>query len=298
MERKGEFMLQVIVNGLLIGGVYALVAVGLTMIHGVMKIVNFAQGDFLVIGLYLTYALFVFLPEGAVPYWLIIPVGAGMYLLGCIFFKLSINRVLGKGDSNYILLTIGLSFMIQNILQLIFGADFRRVPISDELRFGALDMLGTIFQVPRLIAFALAALFVVFVNWFLSRTDTGRAMRATSENRVVAESLGIRTSRVYVIAFALGTMFAGVAGLLISPMFLVFPTLGASFGLVAMSAMVLGGLGNIKGAFIGGLIIGLVESFTSTYISIALAPVAINLALMLVLIFKPYGILGKRGRVA
>jgi len=291
-------MLQVIVNGLLIGGVYALVAVGLTMIHGVMKIVNFAQGDFLVIGLYLTYALYTFLPEGAVPYWLIIPVGAAMYLIGCIFFKLSINRVIGKGDSNYILLTIGLSFMIQNILQLIFGANFRSVPIANELRFGALDLMGTIFQVPRLIAFGLAAAFVVFVNWFLSRTDTGRAMRATSENRVVAESLGIRTGRVYVIAFALGTMFAGIAGLLISPMFLVFPTLGASFGLVAMSAMVLGGLGNIKGALLGGLIIGLVESFTSTYISIALAPVSINLALMLVLIFRPYGILGKRRRVA
>ena len=293
-----QVMIQVIINGLLIGGVYALVAVGLTMIHGVMKIVNFAQGDFLVIGLYITYALYAFLPDGSAPYWMIVPVGAATYLIGCVFFKLSINRVIGKGDSNYILLTIGLSFMIQNILQLIFGANFRSVPISDELRFGALTVAGTIFQVPRLIAFALAALFVVFVNWFLSKTDTGRAMRATSENRVVAESLGIRTGRVYVIAFAMGAMFAGVAGLLISPMFMVFPTLGASFGLVAMSAMVLGGLGNIKGALLGGLIIGLVESFTSTYISIALAPVSINLALMLVLIFRPYGILGKRRRVA
>ncbi|MCL2852835.1 MAG: branched-chain amino acid ABC transporter permease [Defluviitaleaceae bacterium] len=291
-------MLQVTVNGLLIGGVYALIAVGLTMIHGVMKIVNFAQGDFLVIGLFLTYAYYTFLPDGALPYWLIIPVAASMYLIGCIIFKLSINRVIGQGDSNYILLTIGLSFVIQNTLQLIFGANFRSVPVSDELRFGSFEMFETVFQIPRVIAFAAAALFVIFVNWFLSHTDIGRAMRATSENRVVAESLGIRTGRIYVIAFAIGTMFAGVSGLLLSPMFLVFPTLGAAFSTVAMSAIVLGGLGNIKGALLGGLIIGLVESFVSTYISVTVALAGINFVLMLVLIFRPYGLLGKRRRVA
>jgi len=291
-------MLQVTVNGLLIGGVYALIAVGLTMIHGVMKIVNFAQGDFLVIGLYLTYVYYTFLPDGAVPYWLILPVAASMYLIGCIFFKASINRVIGQGDSNYILLTIGLSFVIQNTLQLIFGANFRSVPVSDSLRFGSIEALGTILSVPRIIAFLAAALFVVFVNWFLSKTDIGRAMRATSENRVVAESLGIRTSRVYVIAFSLGTVFAGLSGLLLSPMFLVFPTLGAAFGMVAMAAIVLGGLGNIKGALLGGLIIGLVESYVSTYLSVTLAQAGINLALMLVLILRPYGLLGKKRRTA
>jgi len=123
-------------------------------------------------------------------------------------------------------------------------------------------------------------------------------MRATSENRVVAESLGIRGGLVYTAAFGIGTMFAGLSGLLLSPVQLIFPAAGLPFGLVAMSAMVLGGLGNIKGAFIGGLIIGLVESFTSSYINIAMAPVMVNFALILVLIFKPYGILGKRRRTA
>jgi branched-chain amino acid transport system permease protein len=141
-------------------------------------------------------------------------------------------------------------------------------------------------------------IFVIFVNWFLTKTDIGRAMRATSENRVVAESLGIRGGMVYTTAFAIGTMFAGISGLLLSPVQLVFPAAGEPFAVVAMSAMVLGGLGNIKGAFLGGLIIGLVESFTSTYISIALSPVAVNFVLILVLIFKPYGILGIRRRTA
>ena len=291
-------LLQVIVNGLLMGGVFALIAVGLTMIHGVMKIVNFAQGDFLVVGMFLTYVFYRFLPENAMPYWLILPVAAGMYLLGCIAFQSSIKRVLGQGDSNYILLTIGLSFMIQNLLQLIFGANFRSLPVSNELRMGSWELLGAMFPISRVIAFFSAITFVLFVNWFLTKTDLGRAMRATSENRAVAESLGIRGSLVYTTAFAIGTMFAGVSGLLLSPVQLVFPAAGEPFGIVAMSAMVLGGLGNIKGAFLGGIIIGLVESFTATYINLAFAPVAVNLVLILVLIFKPYGILGKRRRTA
>ena len=291
-------LLQVTVNGLLMGGVFALIAVGLTMIHGVMKIVNFAQGDFLVVGLFMTYVLYTFMPEYSLPYWLIFPVAAGMYFFGMIVFRLVIKRVIGAGDSNYILLTIGLSFIIQNILQLIYGANFRSLPVSDTLRMGRWEFLGAMLPVSRIVAFAAAAIFVIFVNWFLTKTDIGRAMRATAENRVVAESLGIRGGRVYVMAFAIRTMFAGISGLLLSPVQMIFPTAGAPFGLVAMSAMVLGGLGNIKGALLGGLIIGMVESFTSTYVSIALAPVAVNLVLVLVLILKPYGILGRRRRTS
>ena len=289
---------QVIVNGLLMGGVFALVAVGLTMIHGVMKVVNFAQGDFLVVGMFLTYVFYGLMPESSIPYWLILPVASGMYIFGCIIFQLAIKKVIGQGDSNYILLTIGVSFMIQNLLQLLFGADFRSLPVSDQLRMGSWDFIGILFPVSRTIAFFSAVVFVIFVNWFLTKTDIGRAMRATSENRVVAESLGIRGGMVYITAFAIGTMFAGLSGLFLSPVQLIFPSAGIPFSTVAMSAMVLGGLGNIKGAFLGGLIIGLVESFTSSYVNTAMAPIAVNFVLILVLIFKPYGILGKRRRTS
>lgn len=291
-------MVQIIINGLLIGGVYALIAVGITMIHGVMKIVNFAQGDFLAAGMYLTYAMYKLLPNGSAPYWLLIPVGAAMYLLGCILYTATIRKVIGKGDSNYILLTIGLSYLFQNTIQLIFGPDFQSIPVSDSLRYGAMVIGEASISIPRLIAFVAAAVFVVFVNWFLSRTDIGRAMRATSENKVIAESLGIRTELIYVTAFGLGTVFAGVAGLLLTPMFLPFPKIGSQFSTIAMSSMVLGGLGNIKGALVGGLIIGLVESASSTYISVNLSQAAINIVLMLVLAFRPYGLFGRKGRVA
>lgn len=291
-------MAQVIINGLLTGGVYALVAVGITMIHGVMKIVNFAQGDFLAVGMYLTYAMYQLMPAGSYPYWLLIPVGAAMYLIGCIIFSTSVKRVIGKGDSNYILLTIGLSYLIQNVIQLIFGPDFKSIAVPDDLRYGALQMGETFLSVPRVIAFISAAVFVIFLNWFLGKTDLGRAMRATSENRVIAESLGIKSRKAYITAFALGTVFAGIAGLLLSPMFMPYPKSGSQFSTIAMSSMVLGGLGNIKGAMVGALIIGLVESLSSTYISVNLSQAAINLVLMLVLIFKPYGLFGKKGRAA
>ncbi|MBE6905562.1 branched-chain amino acid ABC transporter permease [Marasmitruncus massiliensis] len=291
-------MLQVIINGLLIGGVYSLVAVGITMIHGVMKIVNFAQGDFLAMGLYFTYAMYSLMPQGSLPYWLLVPVGAAMYLAGCIFFSTTIRKVIGKGDSNYILLTIGLSYIIQNLIQLIFGPDFKSVAVSDQLRNGAVAIGGVSLSTARIIAFVAAAAFAVFVNWFLGSTDIGRAMRATSENRVIAESLGIKTSVVFITAFAMGTVFAGISGLLISPIFLLSPKVGSQFSIIAMSAMVLGGLGNIKGALVGGLIIGLVESLTSSYAGVLLAQAAINAVLMLVLIFRPYGLFGKKGRAS
>ena len=291
-------MLQVIINGLLIGGVYSLVAVGITMIHGVMKIVNFAQGDFLAMGLYFTYAMYSLMPQGSLPYWLLVPVGAAMYLAGSIFFSTTIKKVIGKGDSNYILLTIGLSYIIQNLIQLIFGPDFKSVAVSDQLRNGAVAIGGVSLSTARIIAFVAAAAFAVFVNWFLGSTDIGRAMRATSENRVIAESLGIKTSIVFITAFAMGTVFAGISGLLISPIFLLSPKVGSQFSIIAMSAMVLGGLGNIKGALIGGLIIGLVESLTSSYAGVLLSQAAINAVLMLVLIFRPYGLFGKKGRAS
>ncbi|MDR2390972.1 MAG: branched-chain amino acid ABC transporter permease [Planctomycetota bacterium] len=292
-------MLQTIVNGLLIGGVYALIAVGLSMIHGVMKIVNFAQGDFLTIGMYFSFIMYSFMPRGSLPYWLLVPVAILMFLFGVVVFRTTVCRVIGKGDSNYILLTLGLSYLVQNLLQLIFGPNFRSLDISNDLKYSSIPFFGdTLIMTPRLVAFAGALLFVTLVTYFLSRTDLGRAMRATAENTAVAQTLGINVNLVFTIAFSLGTLFAGIAGLLMTPMFLISPQVGTTFSTIAMCAMVLGGLGNLKGAMIGGIILGLVESLSSNYLTMDIAPVIINTVLMLVLIFRPYGILGKGVRHA
>ena len=292
-------MVQAVVNGILVGAVYALVAVGLTMIQGVMKIVNFAQGELLAIGMYVSYVLYQFLPAGALPYWLLIPVAIIMFMIGMILFKTTISHVIGKDSSTYILLTMGLSYLLSNGLQLIFGPNYYSLQISEGLKYGTLPLGGTLYIMnSRLIAFLFALVFVIFINWFLNKTDIGCAMRATAENQTVAASLGINTKFCFICAFSLGTMFAGISGLLITPMFMAYPKIGTTFSIIAMSSMVLGGLGSIKGAMLGGLIIGIMESLTSIYVSSELSPIAINLMLMLVLIFKPFGIFGKGDRKA
>jgi branched-chain amino acid transport system permease protein len=293
-------MLQTLINGLLIGGVYALIAVGLSMIHGVMKIVNFAQGDFLTVGMYFSFIFYTLMPKGSLPYWLLIPVAVLMFIFGVILFRTTVIRVIGKGDSNYILLTLGLSYLIQNLLQLIFGPNFRSLEISNELKYSALSFYdeAMILSTPRLVAFIGALIFVTLVTYFLSKTDLGRAMRATAENTTVAQTLGINVKLVFTIAFSLGTVFAGIAGLLMTPMFLISPQVGTTFSTIAMCAMVLGGLGSLKGAMVGGIILGLVESLSSNYLSMDIAPVVINTVLMLVLVFRPYGIFGRGARKA
>ena len=293
-------MLQALVNGLLIGGVYALIAIGLSMIHGVMKIVNFAQGDFLTVGMYFSFIFYTVLPKGSLPYWLLVPVAIVMFIFGVIVFRTGIIRVIGKGDSNYIILTFGLSYLIQNLLQLIFSPNFRSLSIPNTLKYGAITFFdeNLILGSPRLIAFFGALVFVILITYFLNSTDLGRAMRATAENTTVAKTLGINVKLVFTIAFSLGTVFAGIAGLLMTPMFLIFPQAGTTFSTIAMCAMVMGGLGNLKGAMIGGLILGLIESLSNHYLTMDIAPVVINTVLILVLVFRPYGIFGQGGRRA
>jgi branched-chain amino acid transport system permease protein len=282
----------------MIGGVYSLIAVGLTMIHGVMKIINFAQGDFLMVGMYATVMLYSFLQPGTAPYILILPVAVLMFMFGMVIFKTTITRVIGKGDSNYILLTLGLSYLLQNGAQLIFGPSYISLPVSNELKFATIQLGENYISIPRLIAFAAALTLVVIMNFFLTKTDMGRAMRSTAENNTIATGLGVNVKKVYIIAFGLGTVFAGISGLLLTPIFFIYPLAGAPFSSIAMTVCVLGALGNIKGAMVGGLLIGLVESFVSGYVNLEMAKVAIDLTLLMVLMFKPYGLFGGGARKA
>lgn len=288
-------MLQTIVNGLLTGGVYALVAVGLTMIFGVMKIVNFAQGEFLMIGMLITWAMYPLLGAGVSIYWLIIPVGILVALLGAVTYRLVINPVVGQDGSNFIALTFGLSYFLQYLVQLLFGADYKAVAVANEFKNGVIKLGDVFMSKPRFIAFSVAMLFVILVFLFLNKTNAGRAMRATAENITISQSLGINTRKSYELAFVIGIVFAGMSGLLLSPLYFVYPRLGGLFSTTATCCVVLGGLGNITGALIGGLLIGLVEAFTSTYMNTMLAPVAINLILLLVLVLRPNGIMGGKG---
>jgi len=280
---------QTTLNGLMTGGVYALVAVGLTLIFGVMRIVNFAQGEFVMLGMYLSWMLATITHIGAYPGLLV--VGAGMFAIGYIAFKFLIVRVLGKNEEACILLTLGLSIFLQNVILLIFGADYRTVATSiKDLAFhaGSLSI-----AVPRLVAFGVALLMVAFLSVFLTKTDLGRAMRATAESREVATLLGINPIRCFAIAFAIGIVLAGAAGVLLTPMFYVYPSVGTLFNLTAFVIVVLGGMGSVPGALLGGLIIGIVEALSSTYISLDLAQLFTFIIFLAVLFLRPSGLFGR-----
>ena len=291
-------ILQAVINGLLIGGVYALIAVGLTMIFGVMRIINFAQGDFLMVGMYVTWLLFRILGV-TLPYWLIPLVAVIMFGLAALVFRTTIIRVVGKGDSNYILLTLGISYLLQYGIQMIVGPDFLSLPVTNEFKQSAIRLGGDVsVAFPPFIALVVALVFVIGMNYFLGKTDMGRAMRATSEDRTIAATLGVNTRAIYTVAFSLGIVFAGISGLLLSPIYFIHPRAGVVFSTIAMTVVVLGGLGNIKGAMLGGVIIGIVQSFFGTFVSMDIAQIAIDTVLIVMLMFRPFGLFGGGARRA
>lgn len=290
---------QAVLNGLLSGGVYALIGVGITIIFGVMKMVNFAAGAYLVWGMYFTYLFNVI--TGLNAYALIPIVIVCMALFGFVTFKLSINKVIKVGGTSFILITVGLSFFLQNLAETIFGTQPLTVPSSLQqasLRVGSIANLPVVLSVPRLIAFGVMLVLVIGVNILLNKTILGRSMRATAEKPEVATMLGINTQRTYTVAFILGVAFAGLSGCIITPMYYVQASVGDIFRTAPLMVVVMGGMGNIKGALVAGLLVGIVEQVISTMISADLGTVGICLLFLIILYIKPYGLFGRGERAA
>ena len=287
-------IIQSIINGILMGGVYALIGVGITIIFGVMKMVNFAAGSYLVWGMYFTYLFH--LITGWNCYLLIPFVIVAMAVFGYITFQLSIRRVLDIGGTSFILITVGLSYFLQNLAEMVFGTTPKTVPSAINTTS---IMLGRYsIGLPRFIAFCAMLVLVLLVNALLTKTNLGRAMRATSEKPEVAKMIGINTDRTYTIAFIIGVVFAGLAGLFLTPLYYVTPTVGSIFRTSALMVCVMGGLGNIKGALVAGIIVGIVESLVGTVVSADLGMVAVSILFLITLYVKPQGILGKGERKA
>lgn len=287
-------IIQSIINGILMGGVYALIGVGITIIFGVMKMVNFAAGSYLVWGMYFTYLFH--LITGWNCYLLIPFVIVAMAIFGYITFQLSIRRVLDVGGTSFILITVGLSYFLQNLAEMLFGTTPKTVPSAINTTS---IMLGRYsIGLPRFIAFCAMLVLVLLVNALLTKTNLGRAMRATSEKPEVAKMIGINTDRTYTIAFIIGVVFAGLAGLFLTPLYYVTPTVGSIFRTSALMVCVMGGLGNIKGALVAGIIVGIVESLIGTVVSADLGMVAVCVLFLITLYVKPQGILGKGERKA
>ncbi len=281
--------LQSLISGILVGGVYALIGIGLTIIFGVMRVINFAHGDLLMLGMYLTW--FIFAKLGLDPYVSLVLTMPLLFLWGAILQKTIINRVLGALPQNQILLTIGLGLIMSNTMMLIFTSDYQILTTSYSS--SSFTLGGISISQPLLYSFLVTAAITAVLFWFLQTTDTGQAIRATAQDRDAAQLMGINVRWMSVLAFGLGTALAGTAGALLAPTYYIFPQVGGPFTLKAFVVVVLGGMGSVVGATVGGILIGVTESVAGGLGPAGLKEVVVYVLFLLILLFRPAGLLGK-----
>ena len=285
-----ELLLQGIANGLVTGAVFALIAVGLTLVFGVMRIVNFAHGEFLMIAMYTTYLMATF---GKLhPYVAILASVPLLFLLGSATFQLLIRPLLSAPENSQLLMTMGVGILLQNSALLVFRADPLSVIVpwaSRSVRLGPVSIGLT-----RLVA-ALVSLVVIFgIYWLLRSTDLGRMLRASAQDRNAAQLMGINVYRMYMLAFGIGVSCLGVVGPVLVPWSYVSPDVGTVFTLTAFVTVVLGGMGSVSGAFFGGLIIGVVSAIGQILLPGTYGLIPQYLVFILLLFFRPEGLFSGR----
>ncbi|HML07333.1 MAG TPA: branched-chain amino acid ABC transporter permease [Xanthobacteraceae bacterium] len=283
-----SIFVQLIINGALLGGMYAIVSVGLTLIFGIVRIVNFAHGEFLMVGMYAAYLLSA--KFGLYPYASALPVTMLLFGLGAVVQRVIIQPLLSADEHIQIFATVGLSTALMNLALLIFGADLYSVPASTAQH--TITIAGLTLVIGQLAMFACALALATGLHFFMKSTVLGRAIRATAQNRNAALLMGVRVERIYVIAFGLGAACVGLASALVMPLYPVTPTIGAYFVLTAFVVVVLGGMRSMYGAFWGAMLIGLVDSLSGYYIAPDLKEVVYFAIFLVILIFKPTGLFG------
>ncbi len=285
-----ETFVQSLVSGVLTGSLYAMIGVGLTVIFGVMRIINLAHGEMVMLGMfgaYWSWTLWKVDPFVSAILWVPLLFAAGM-----LAYRFLVAPVVPGGELNTLLYTAGLSLLVANVALLAWTGDYRTLNLPYAVQ--PLRPLGISVPVPLAIAFGLAAL-VTFALWlFLARTDTGRAVRATSQDPEAAALMGIDVDRIATVTFGLGTALAGAAGVLLVPSLYLYPTVGEILVVKCFVVVVLGGLGSIPGAIAGGVLLGLVESLGAVYVSVAYKDTIGFVIFLLVLLFRPQGLFGAR----
>lgn len=285
-----EVIVQVLINGIFIGAVYGLVAMGLSLIFGVMNIINFVHGDFLMVAMYLGYVLVT--RFGGDPFIYLIPVMIVMLLIGILVYRGIFDHLIHVPHTSQLLAGYALAIILENGALMIFSSDYRSLTTSyssTAFRFSQLSV-----SVPRLIAFIACCLTATALVLIINRTRLGKSIRATAINPDGAEITGINTKRVNALAFGIGLTSVGVAGVSLLPTLYVYPTLGNTFTLLSFIVAVLGGLGNIWGTFFAGILIGIVSSATSQWIAGDLPMLIVFVMFVLTLMFRPSGLFGKK----
>jgi branched-chain amino acid transport system permease protein len=277
-------------NGLLTGAVYALIALGLTLVYGVLHIINFAHGALLTCAMFAVWL--VYTAFGLDPYLAILPLTLVFFAIGYGVQRFIIGPAAHGDDGNILLVTLGLSIVIENVLLAVFQSDTRS--LSTDYSFQVVELGPLLISQARLYGFAGAVVVSALLWLLLARTDTGKAIRAVAKEKLGARLVGINVAHVFAVTFGLGCATLAIAACLLMPTFYVNPRVGGAFVLVAFTIVVLGGMGSITGALIGGLFIGVVESLCGLYLGESLGQIGIFLIFILVLLFRPTGLFGAR----
>ncbi|GAX89262.1 branched-chain amino acid ABC transporter permease [Effusibacillus lacus] len=275
------------------GSVYGLIALGLTLIFGIMRVINFAHGAFLMVAMFLSFYSVTKL--GLHPYLTLITVVPAMFLIGYGTNKFLIQPVLKKEADvrepiGALLLTAGLMIILENGFLGVFGADYKMV--QTDFANKSLQLGSIIITLPKLYAFVLAVVVTILFYLFLQKTEIGRKIRAVGQDRNAARLMGINVEKTFSIAFGMGLALLGTAGVALLPFYNLHPSIGNVFGTTAFVTVVLGGLGSIPGAIVGGLLIGIVESVSSLFVQYTLSPMIVLYAFLLFLFFRPSGLFG------
>jgi branched-chain amino acid transport system permease protein len=283
-------VVQLIVSGVLIGSVYALMSIGLTLVFGVLRIVNFAHGEFLMIAMYGAWAMSHW--AGLSPYAAIIAVVPAMFLFGILVYRLVVRPGLDKPHLVVVFATMALSIFLQNAALMLMTADLRDVPpiFARSIVIGPIYIKGEL-----LLGFVVTLVCTAALQWMIKRTYLGKAIRATVQDGEAAMLMGIAVRKIFLITFAIGSALVGLAACVMLPLFSVFPTVGLNFVLIAFVIVVLGGMGSIEGALLGGVCVGVVQSVSGYYVAPAFGQLFFFLLFLLVMIFRPNGLLGQKG---
>jgi len=277
------------VNGLSFGAIYAMVAVGLTIVFGILEVVNFAQGEFYMLGAYLTYL--VILAQLPYPIAILVAV-AGMAVIGLLVERFAIRPLIGKAWQLPILSTLGISIITQNGAILLWTPNPRTIIVETASR--SLDVLGVVITYQRLLIILLAVVVFTALHYFVQKTKTGKAMRAVSQNKEACQILGIDVARISTIAFALGAGLSGLGGAVVAPVMAIHPVMGILVVIKCFAAVIMGGFGNIHGTILAAFILAIVESFAVAYVSLQYKDMFAFIVMIAILLFRPHGLFGRK----
>ena len=286
-----EVFLQTLVAGILKGGLYALIGIGMTLIMGVMGIINLAHGQLMMVAMYVTFVLFHYM--GVDPYYALVVSVPSLFLLGMVIQKYLLNPLM-KVESilpeNQVLMTVGIAMVLTEVMRFIFTSNY--VSVRTSYSSSAWFVGGISFSVALCIAFVIAVALTVGLFWFLIKTDLGRSIRAVAQDGEAAQLMGINAERIKIITMGLGAGLVAAAGTLLLPIYYLFPDIGGPFTRRAFVITILGGLGSTVGAIFGGITLGLAEAFGATYIGMEYEDMVGLVIFVLVLLFLPKGFKG------